>query len=176
MGRCFRRLPRRTFARIETGDVPDQAVQVGPAFVVHPALLPAIQPRVSHTLPTAAVFVWGIAPVDSPWKTLPAKSATEPFAPAAGDSAPTRVRPPRHRRRVFHASSTAPVPSRTGGAVGEGWETQLHTPIEWGDVSVGCLGERSPGLKRAIFRIRRERSVASALRVLRQHPPNWFPR
>ena len=37
--------------------------------------------------------------------------------------------PPRteHRQpRVFHASSTAPVPRQTGGAVVEGWETQLR--------------------------------------------------
>ena len=29
-------------------------------------------------------------------------------------------------RAFFHASSTAPVPRQTGGAVVEGWETQLR--------------------------------------------------
>ena len=57
----------------------------------------------------------------------------------------------RRRSRVFHASSTAPVPNQTGGAVGEGWETQLHTPIEWGDVPVYAFGQGSPVSNRAMF-------------------------
>ena len=40
-------------------------------------------------------------------------------------------------------------PKQTGGAVGEGWETQLRP--DWGDVSIDSLGERSPVLKRAML-------------------------
>ena len=49
---------------------------------------------------------------------------------ARRDRVAARPRTEQPRSRVFHASSTAPVPSRTGGAVGEGWETQLRIPIE----------------------------------------------
>ncbi|MCY3624248.1 MAG: hypothetical protein OXH68_21380, partial [Gammaproteobacteria bacterium] len=72
---------------------------------------PTTRPRVSHRLPTAAVFIWGIAPVDSPWKTLPAK-------PGAGSLVQPRAlrfccfRPLLQGRRVFLASSTAPVPDK----------------------------------------------------------------
>ena len=44
----------------------------------YPKTVPTSQPRVSHRLPTAAVVIRGIASVDSPWKTLPAKPGTEP--------------------------------------------------------------------------------------------------
>ena len=104
-------------------DTPDLRSQQG---------FPTIRPRVSHRLPTAACIVWGIAPVDSPWKTLPARPGTGSLAPADSMSC-CRVSTPAPAPRVFHASSTAPVPRQTGGAVGEGWKTQLSR-IEWGDV------------------------------------------
>ena len=41
-----------------------------------------------------------------------------------------RPRTERQGACVFHASSTAPVPKQTGGAVGEGWETQLRRRLK----------------------------------------------
>ena len=99
---------RRRACRIERGDVPDQRDWPDLCSPCSGGCVPT-RPLVSHRLPTAAVFVWGIAPVDSPWKTLFAKSGAESLAPAVGTRF-CRVSTMLQRPRVFHASSTAPVP------------------------------------------------------------------
>ncbi|MCY3620079.1 MAG: hypothetical protein OXH68_00030, partial [Gammaproteobacteria bacterium] len=105
--------------------------RVQPACRRIPRPFPTTRPRVSHRLPTAAVLVWGTAAVDSPWKTLPAKPGAEPLAPAA--SAPVLLLPtPLQRRRVFHASSTAPVPNKPEARWAKGGKR--NSAFEWGDV------------------------------------------
>ena len=62
--------------------------------------------------------------MDSPWKTLPGTiGVVHPAPPHEIGYRNPRLR--HHRLCVFHASSTAPIPEITEGAVVEGWETQL---------------------------------------------------
>ena len=112
---------------------------------------PTPRPRVSHRLPTAAVLDLGIASVDSPWKTLPARPG------------PSRPREPQ-ALRFCRVSTPAPLPARFPRFVhGAGPQTNRRRggrrvgnatppPIETGDVP--C--RRSPAV------------VATTTRL-----PNW---
>ena len=148
---------------VESGDVPDRAGQVGTAVVVRKKA----SRRPGLAFPTACppplCCSWGSRPVDSPWKTLPAKLGAE-FACHAPYSS---RRPCRLSRRLSETPgdvpesvqfsvarnvqfsvaieqtvprrmkgamlSTAPVPKNKQGAVVEGWETATP-PLEWGGV------------------------------------------
>ena len=94
-------------------------------FVPRRCCFPTTRPRVSHRLPTAAHCFWGSRPWTARGKrSLPRPAPSRPLRSRARRCCrvPTAAPAP----RVFHASSTAPVPRQTGGAVVEGWETQLR--------------------------------------------------
>jgi len=63
--------------------------------------------------------------VDSPWKALPGVIDVRVPGPTARNWLPQPSAKCITGHAFFHASSTAPIPETTEGAVVEGWETQL---------------------------------------------------
>ena len=66
--------------------------------------------RVFHRLPTAALLSEGIAPVDSPWKTLLGKTK----AARPGQRSPRATPRARHRRQTSTNPSPPTRPARIG--------------------------------------------------------------
>ena len=114
-------------AVFERGGVHHRAGHAGPAL---PARLPDDPaPRFPPPAHRRCICL-GDRARGQPVENAPCQIRHRAVRPGCGQSGSDPLRPPPHRRRVFHASSTAPVPNRTGGAVGEGSETQFGRDLK----------------------------------------------